>query len=425
MCLARGKHNPNMLTIKSPTITSTRKINSAIMKILYLTHTVTWKGGGIFFTAFHQGRYLARRGHEVTLLSISPHSRFRFSETIVDGVKIVETPDLLPGLARTGWDLWDVLGRILYLRDKKFDIIHGFESRPVVSLPAFFTKKNLGVPLILTWADWFGKGGRSEERSRPIRIFMTPVEDFCEKYFYPKADFVIAMGKPLADKAAGMGIAKEKILILLHGCDTERLTAIPQETAKLRLGQKLPGNIKTLGYLGYLWSVNADLLFQTVRLVKKTIHQPFKLVLIGNHRVNLTKLLPDDLKSDVIETGWISYEDVNLYLCASDVLILPLKRTSVSDNIWPSKLNDYLASGRPIVATNMQILKTIYPKSNFGYLTEDTPTALAEAILSVISQDTALTQTFGTNARMLAEHELSWEKIVDKLETLYARLLRN
>ncbi len=393
------------------------------MKILYLTHTVTWKGGGIFFTAFHQGRYLARHGHEVTLLSISPNARFRFSETVVDGVRIVETPDLLPGLARTGWDIWDVLRRMLYLNDKKFDIIHGFESRPVVSLPAVFMRKKLGAPLILTWADWFGKGGRSEERSWPIRIFMAPIEDFCEKYFYPKADFIISMGEPLANKAADMGISKEKILILLHGCDTERIKAIPEETARLSLGQKLPEKTKILGYLGYLWSVNADLLFQAVRLVKKTIHQPFKLLLIGNHRVNLAKLLPDDLKDDVIETGWISYEDVNLYLCASDVLILPLKRTPVSDNIWPSKLNDYLASGRPIVATDMQILKVVHQKNNFGYLTDDNPAALAEAILSVMSQDTTVTQTFGNNARTLAEDELSWENIVSKLETLYSQLL--
>jgi len=392
------------------------------MKILYLTHTVTWKGGGIFFTAFHQARYLARRGHDVTLLSISPSSRFRFSETMVEGVRIVETPDLLSGLARTGWDIWDIFRRILYLKDEKFDIIHGFESRPVVSLPAFFMRRKLGIPLILTWADWFGRGGRSEERPWPVRIFMAPIEDFCEKYFYPKADFIIAMGEPLFDKAIVMGIPKHKIMSLLHGSDIERTKAISPKTAKLKLGQKLPENTILLGYLGYLWTVNADLLFQTVRLVKTAIHQPFKLLLIGNHRVNLTKLLPYDLKGDVIETGWASYEDVNLYLCASDVLLLPLVRSPVSDNIWPSKLNDYLASGRPIVATDMQILKSIYQKKNFGYLTDDNPTALAEAILSVISQE-AVSQTFGHNARALAEDELSWEKIVDEVETIYSCLV--
>lgn len=392
------------------------------MKILYLTHTVTWKGGGIFYTAFHQGRYLARRGHEVTLLSISPTSRFSFSETMVEGVKIIETPDLLPGLARTGWDIWDIMMRILFLKGRRFDIIHGFESRPVVSLPAFFMRRKLGVPLVLTWADLFGKGGRSEERAWPIRILMAPIEDFCEKYFYPKADFIVAMGEPLFNMAVGMGIQKERVVQILHGSDTERTKAIPQEIAKLRLEHKLPKETKILGYLGYLWSVNADLLFQTIRLIKGRMKQPFKLLLIGNHRVNLKKLLPGDLKDDVIETGWVSYEDVNLYLCASDVLILPLKRTAVSDCIWPSKINDYLASGRPIVATDMQILRPIYKKRTFGCLAEDNPTALAQGVLSLMPQELN-NQGFGRNARLLAEEELSWNKIVDRVEELYFRLI--
>jgi len=390
------------------------------MKILYLTHTVTWKGGGIFYTAFHQGRYLARLGHEVTLLSISPSSRFRFSETMNEGVRIVETPDLLPGLARTGWDIWDTLRRVIFLKGEKFDIIHGFESRPVVSLPALFMRRKLGVPMILTWADLFGKGGRSEERSWPIRVLMAPVEDFCEKNFYPKADFIIAMGEPLLKKALDMGIPKDKLLSLLHGSDTERTKAIPQKTALLKLGKKLPEHTLILGYLGYLWSVNADLLFQTVRLVKQAINQPFKLLLIGNHRVNLKRILPDDLKDDIVETGWADYEDVNLYLCASDVLILPLKLTQVSDIIWPSKLNDYLASGRPIVATNMQILKPILQKGNFGFLTDDNPQALSEAITSIITNPD-LAQEFGQNARILAE-KLSWGRILDHIESLYIRL---
>ena len=173
-----------------------------------------------------------------------------------------------------------------------------------------------------------------------------------------------------------------------------------------------------MGYLGYLWSVNADLLFQTVRLVKRSIKQPLKLLLIGNHRIDLSKHLPDDLKVNVIETGWISYEDINLFLCASDVLILPLKHTQVSNLIWPSKLNDYLAAGRPVVATDIQILRPLFQLKNIGYLTEDNPQALSEAVVSVIKQE-GLSAIFGANARALAEEELSWEKLIDRLESLY------
>jgi len=72
------------------------------MRILYLTHNITWKGGGAFFHAYHQARHLVRRGHQVTLLSIAPEARTSFHQFEAAGVRIVETPDLLRGQARTG-----------------------------------------------------------------------------------------------------------------------------------------------------------------------------------------------------------------------------------------------------------------------------------------------------------------------------------
>ncbi|MCB0201358.1 MAG: hypothetical protein KDI03_14925, partial [Anaerolineae bacterium] len=71
-----------------------------LMRILYFTHNVTWKGGGAFFRAYHQGRFLARRGHQVTMVSISPDEKTGFNTSESEGVTIIEAPDLLPGQAR-------------------------------------------------------------------------------------------------------------------------------------------------------------------------------------------------------------------------------------------------------------------------------------------------------------------------------------
>ena len=180
------------------------------MKILYITHNVSWKGGGIFYTAYHQGRHLAERGHEVTLLSISDSGRLRFSERVVSGVRIVESPDLLWGRGRTGWDPWNILRRILYLRNANFDLVHGYESRPAVSLPALYLKHKLQVPLFYTWADWFGRGGKGTERGRGLSLIMGPLETACEDCFYPLADGLVAMGTPLLERAVSIGIPKDR-----------------------------------------------------------------------------------------------------------------------------------------------------------------------------------------------------------------------
>src|SRR5512136_2438812 len=82
-------------------------------------------------------RYLVRRGHQVTLLTTADLRKAGILESHEDGIHIVETPDLLWGQLRSGWDPWSALNRILFLLrcEKEFDLIHLFESRPAVIHP--------------------------------------------------------------------------------------------------------------------------------------------------------------------------------------------------------------------------------------------------------------------------------------------------
>ena len=120
------------------------------MRILILNHNIAWKGGGTFFRTFHFGRHLARRGHDVTLLTISPAAKRGFSEKVVDGgLRMVETPDMLWGMGRSGWDPWDTLNRMGYIARGHWDVVHGFDSRPAVVLPSIFAQKARRVPMVL------------------------------------------------------------------------------------------------------------------------------------------------------------------------------------------------------------------------------------------------------------------------------------
>lgn len=393
------------------------------MRILYLTHNVTWKGGGAFFRAFHQARYLVRRGHEVTVLSIAPQSRTQFHQFESEGVRIVETPDLLKGSARTGWDPWNTLRRIGYLKADDYDLAHGLESRPAVALPALWLKRRAGLPVILDWADWYGRGGTATERGRLLSTFMHPVETLCEEAFHPLADGVVAMGEPLLERAAALGVPRERMINLLHGCDPEGLTAHPVEEARSRL-ERVPDGAYVLGYVGVMRSTTAELLFSALPIIKHLAGRPVKVVCAGNHKLKeLRSYVPSDCMDDVIETGWVDYEELNLYLSASDVMVLPFKRMVATDSIWPSKLNDYLAVGRPTVATDMRILRPIYQGYDIGVLAEDTPQAFAEATVGLL-HDPVRRAGMMIAARALAEGDLSWEHLVDRLEQFYIKLTK-
>ncbi len=394
------------------------------MRILYLTHNVTWKGGGAFFHAYHLARHLVRRGHQVTLLTIAPQARSGFHEFEASGVRIVETPDLLPGQARTGWDPWNVLQRIRFVAYDHYDIVHGLESCPAVALPALWLKYTMGTPTILDWADWYGRGGTASERGPLIRTFMQPVETFCEETFYPLADAVVAMGEPLLERAVALGIERQRMINLLNGCDPEGLTLYSVAEARSRL-PSLPADAYVLGYVGVMRATTARLLFSALALVKQMIPQPVKVLCIGNHKLkDFWSFVPADCREDVIETGWIDYDDLNVYLSASDVTVLPFRHMIATDNIWPSKLNDYLAAGRPTVATDMRILRPLFRAYDIGLLTEDTPLAFAQGVVTLLlSPEVRARQS--RSARALAEGDLSWEHQVGQLEQFYLKLIES
>ena len=93
-------------------------------------------------------KYLVQRGHKVSLIAIADHRKVGIVESEWDGVRMIETPDLLWGRLRSGWDPWDLLNRLIYLGQDKgpYDLVHCFETRPATMsfltvLPALVAKK--------------------------------------------------------------------------------------------------------------------------------------------------------------------------------------------------------------------------------------------------------------------------------------------
>lgn len=395
------------------------------MRILILNHNVAWKGGGTFFRTYHYGRHLARRGHAVTLLTTSPQARWGFRERVADGgLRMIETPDLLWGMGRSGWDAWNTLNRIAYIwrHHREWDIVHAFDSRPAVVLPALYAQRVHRLPLVMDWCDWWGRGGTNTERPNPvIRTVMAPIETFFEEAFRGYPDGTTVLGLPLYQRALRLGVSKERMIELGQGCDLEGIVPLDPVEARRRVG--LPENGVYLGYLGVLRHKNLPFLLDIMEIVRARSGQDVKLLLIGNHKVDLTPAWQRGAQAYIIETGWIDYEEVAVYLSASDVLLLPLLDTVANNGIWYSKTNDYLAAGRPIVSTRMEVLVDLWERRRPGLLAgKDDPECFAEAVLTLL-RDPDLRRELGANARRVAEEEFDWRQLAAKLEGFYEQVL--
>jgi hypothetical protein len=181
------------------------------MRILYLSFNMPWRGGGTFYRVMGFARHLAGRGHQVTVLATSPGERRRFEERQVEGVRLALAPALPGGRLRTGWDPYEVAQRVRWLSGESFDLIHGFESRPVVLYPALAARERFDAPLVLDWCDWFGRGGAVEERGPLTRAILRPVETYFEEHYRTRADGTTVINIPLRDRAVRLGVAPETI----------------------------------------------------------------------------------------------------------------------------------------------------------------------------------------------------------------------
>lgn len=392
-----------------------------MMHIAMLVHNITWKGGA-FYRAFGFARNLAALGHDVSVLAISPKRRTGVLETCHEGVRIVETPDLTVGMLRSGWDPWDALWRTVYLRKTSCDIVHCVDTRPAVILPALWSRRSMGARLVTDWTDWFSRGGVSLERPGvPViaKGIMAPIETYFEESFHRSASGVIAISRMLYDRALSLGVPSEKAVLIRPGCDTRSLHCVDVRECRRELG--LDPHSPIVGFMGALAPRDGDLLLSSMRLVSKSVPGA-SLLLIGNHRFALTPEHRESVR--IMETAFVPMEKVASYLGACDVLALPMADSLANRARWPSKINDYLAVGRPVVMTTVGDAAPLLVESHAGLAVRPDPKEFAQGVLSVI-ENRYLGGALGNAARRLAENELSWTRSVDALDDFYHKVLQS
>ena len=386
------------------------------MRILFLVHNVAYKGGA-YYRAQSFTRYLVAQGHEVTLMAISENRRFAFEEKQVDGFRLVNSPDLLWGIGRTGWDPWDTFRRCQWIRRHPVDIVHTVDTRPAVVLPALYARRRHGARFIADWTDWWGHGGASSERSSQlVSKVLGPLELHFEEHYRPYADGTVAISHALFDRAKNLGIDESTMLYLPTGCDTHGIQATDMQDARQQLG--LDPEATYIGYLGNIYQTDADLM--SAAMSKLT--SDARLIMVGNFKADMDPAL--ESSGRLLRTGHVSFQKMLLNLSACNALVLPLTDSIANRGRWPSKINDYLAVGRPVVSCAVGDLTDLFQGNDIGRLTEANAEAFAQGIDAVLSDEDAMLR-MGNNARMLAEQSLSTDAVSAKLEDFYRQCLND
>lgn len=374
--------------------------------------------GGTYWRALLLARGLAQCGHRLTVMSTSrdQYMRFRTRPDTQPGVTLVESPDLMRGPLRSGWDPYNTLARRRWGNDQHFDLVHAFESRPTVIYPALAWQRR-GAKLVMDWCDWFGKSGSVEERPNPIvRTLLRPVETYFENHFRTRAAGTTVINSVLRQRALDLGVPAHTIDYLPNGSDVDMLKSIPRDEARHKLGWSLAEPV--IGYIGAIFPQDAVLMAQAFDQVRQ--QEPRARLLLAGCNIKVDKLVA--APEAVIRTGRVGREEINTYLSACDVCWLPLRNSGANRGRFPFKLNDYMALSQPVIATAVGDVPALIERGEFGVVCRDEPDALANAVVALL-RDPERRSAMGRRGRELAEREFSWSQIARRLNEFYQRVL--
>jgi len=180
------------------------------------------------------------------------------------------------------------------------------------------------------------------------------------------------------------GLADEKLLYEPNAVDINEVNIdISKEGARerLNLDQKLYYAIYT-GHL-YSWK-GVDTLAKTADLLPDDV----RLVFVGGTSDDIKKFKDKYCQNKkIIIVGFVPHDEIPYWQKAADILILPNTAKEDISKYYtsPMKLFEYMASKRPIIASNIPSITEILNKNNAYLFEADNPNDLAEKIKYIIN----------------------------------------
>lgn len=260
-----------------------------------------------------------------------------------------------------------LIGRLLFYRTPEDAVFYFHDARDMfLSLP--FIKR----PVFLEIHDFYKSSFKL-------------INDFC----FPRVrGFIVTNLWKIAELEKKFGISKEKMLHQPNAVDLKIFNIdTPKKDARDRLN--LSQDVKIILYTGHLFSwKGVDTLFEAHRFLG-----PEEIIyFVGgtNKDIEKFKIKSEKLKiKNIVVVGRRPHDEIPLWLRAADVLVLPntAKEEASKYETSPVKLFEYMASGRPIVASDLPSIRNIVDEKAVFFFEPDNSRSLADLLLFVLQSE--------------------------------------
>jgi len=236
-----------------------------------------------------------------------------------------------------------------------------------------------------------------------------PSKKFLKLFRRVKGVVVITEG--LRSAFLDAGIKRESIFVAADGVDLDNFE-IPENKYECRKKLCVPADKTMLVYTGqlYPWK-GGDTLAEASRYLGDNVF----IYLVGGSLKYVDEYRRRYENRNIKITGYRPHAEMPYWMGSADVLILPNSGRYNTSSRWtsPIKLFEYMASKRPIIASDVPSIREILDENTAVFFEPDNSESLADAIRTVLENKDLANKVSANAFAKVADY--TWQKRAEKI----------
>jgi len=297
------------------------------------------------------------------------------------------------------------------LKKRKYDVVFVYAPSPIFQvIPASFLGWLKSIPVVLWVQDLWPQSAQATGHVK--NSFMLKGLESLVRFAYAHTDLLLVQSKafiaPVAELAPNIPISYYPNSVDGSFYAPQKLDAPEINTLKSGFTVMFAGNIGA-----------AQSMETIVEAAQKLLDYPeIKIVILGNgsQREWLINQIAEKQLSNVHLEGVYPIEDMPVLMRQASALLVTLANQPIFELTIPSKIQAYLAVGKPIIAClNGEGAKLIQDAKTGLAVNAEEPAGLADAIIKLYKMPASERAQMGENGRAYFKQHFEEEKLVQEL----------